>query len=478
MLAKTARNFKFDIDRMELAFKVLYLFHIILCSNIFYVDTILNTISSVLVLISGGLILLYRVINFKKFINYPYFWLYLAFIISYFVSSVIHFEYGFFSNIKIMIWTAFFFFILYIFDKEKSIGKIKKEIYVLGNEICIIAGVTSVINVIMLFTNYITFHETASGKIFLVGVAYWGRLYGTVTDPNYAAIVSVVAIMLAIGFFMKSNKTLEKFLYIICIIFNACSIVFSASRTGLVTMIVSVVVFSFIYAMIAKKGIMKSLVIAIAAFVVVLFANKAILFSYNTYVDIKLSISENRGDEDKEDEEDEEIDDIIVEIGREEELKGDVSNRRFDLWTNAAQIFSKNPIFGVSFAAYVPYCQAELPDAYMINNDLDVDFEAFHNMLMDLMASQGAIGVVLFIAIICLSLRYIWMKTRNMEKEDAKICALLFSICVGIVVSSMFVSEILYVHTQTTVIFWLLWGYLICLCVKNSDNNGDKKYEC
>lgn len=472
MLAKAVKDFKFDIDKMELAFKVLYLFHIILCSNVYYVDTVLNTISSALVLISGGLILLYRVVNFKKFINYPYFWLYMAFIVSYFVSALAHFEYGLFSNIKILIWTAFFFFILYIFDKDKSPETIKRELYVLGNEICIIAGATSAINVLMLFTNYITFHETPSGKIFLVGIAYWGRLYGTVTDPNYAAVVSVVAIMLAIGFLMKSKKTSIRVLYIICIVLNLCSIVFSASRTGLVTMSVSAVAFAFIYGMIEKKGIIKSIIIGVVAFVLVLAANKAVLFSYNTYVDIKLSLIQSGQLEDNEDVE---LDETIVEIGREEELEGDVSNRRFDLWKNAAQIFAKNPILGVSFAAYVPYCQEELPDAYMINNDSGVVFEAFHNMLMDLMASQGAIGIVLFVIIIILSLRYIWLHTRNMRQEDAKVCALLFSICLGIVVSSMFVSEILYVHTQTTVVFWVLWGYLICLCVKN--NNGDMNYE-
>lgn len=472
MLVKALRDFKFDIDKMELAFKVLYLFHIILCSNIFYVDTVLNSISSALVLISGGVILLYRVVNFKKFISYPCFWLYVAFIASYFVSAIVHFEYGLFSNMKIMVWTAFFFFILYVFDKEKSKERIKKEFCVLGNEICIISGITSAINVVMLFANYITFHETPSGKIFLVGIAYWGRLYGTVTDPNYAAVVSVVAIMLSIGFLMKSKKKSIKAWYTACIIFNACSIVFSASRTGLVTMCVSAVVFAFIYSLIERNNLIKSIVIGIVALVVVLGMNKFILFSYNAYVEIKHAIVQT-GQQDNE-----EIDETIVEIGRQEELEGDVSNRRFDLWANAAQIFAKNPVLGISFAAYVPYCQEKLPDAYMINNDLGVNFEAFHNMLMDLMASQGTIGIALFIIIIVLSLRFIWIHTRNMRQEDAKICALLFSICVGIVVSSLFVSEILYVHTQTTVIFWVLWGYLICLCVKNSDNNGDRNYGC
>lgn len=90
--------FKGNIDKVELIFKAVYLFHIILCSNIFYVDTVMNTISSALVLFLGGVILLYRVVNYKRVITYPYFWLYVAFILSYLISSFMSIEYGIVSK--------------------------------------------------------------------------------------------------------------------------------------------------------------------------------------------------------------------------------------------------------------------------------------------------------------------------------------------------------------------------------------------
>ena len=49
--------------------------------------------------------------------------------------------------------------------------------------------------------------------------------------------------------------------------------------------------------------------------------------------------------------------------------------------------------------------------------------------------------------------------------------AALFSGCITIVASSMFVSEILYVNNETTVVFWTLWGFLIYFIYKNCEKN-------
>ena len=107
-------------------------------------------------------------------------------------------------------------------------------------------------------------------------------------------------------------------------------------------------------------------------------------------------------------------------------------------------------------------------------------FDAFHNMIMDLLASQGIVGIVLFIFIIIHSLESIIKCFRFASVKKKNECAYLFSVCMAVVASSMFVSEILYVNNQITVIFWILWGYLNKLCSEdiyentsayNQDNN-------
>lgn len=459
-----------NIDTIELIFKMIYLFHILLCSNVYYYGTIFNTISSCLVLLGGGIIICYRLFHYKDFVKHPFIWLYVFFIVSYFITTLVNFRYGLFSNFKILIWMAFSFFLLYLFDKNKSRERSQYELNILGNELCLIASATSAIGILMLFTNFNTFHTTPDGKTFLVGMASWGRLYGIVADPNYAAVISVTAIVLGLGFFIKSRATVTKIIYAVSIILNMCSITFSASRTGLVTVCVSLVCFAFLYVLNDKKSFGKAFFCGICVFLVVLMANKVITYTYNAYIQFKAGKIEQ---ENVTDSESDMKDDVLVEIGREEELEGDISNRRFDLWINALQIFKKNPVIGISFGGIVSYCEAELQDAYLLTNGFAI-FDAFHNMFMDLLASQGAVGILIFIGIILLSLRYLFINAKQLEADEAFISIMLFSICLGIVVSSLFVSEILYVHNQTTVVFWLLWGYLFCIYNKNKKINANK----
>ena len=88
-------------------------------------------------------------------------------------------------------------------------------------------------------------------------------------------------------------------------------------------------------------------------------------------------------------------------------------------------------------------------------------FNAFHNMFMDLIASQGIIGFIMFIGIMIASLCYLIRYYKNISEKNKLACIFLFSACSSIVVSSLFVSQILYVNNQITVLFWILWGFLI-----------------
>ena len=150
-------------------------------------------------------------------------------------------------------------------------------------------------------------------------------------------------------------------------------------------------------------------------------------------------------------------------------MEGDVSNRRFDLWNNAFELFKTSPIFGISFGNNVTYAEEKLPNCYMLTNGFAV-FDAFHNMFMDLLSSQGIVGTIMFLLIMISSLIYILKNYKFIKDEDILKCIALFSGCITIVASSMFVSEILYVNNETTVVFWTLWGFLIYFIYKNKES--------
>lgn len=478
------RKLEVPMERLTKGFKWLYLIHIFFAGNSIIYDTPIEKYTSLLVVCLGAIVVLWRFMNIKKFINYPFLKLYMLFAVSFGLTMVVNWKYGWTSNFKILIWMIFQFAALYVFDLERSKNDVTKELLI---SLYIIIGFMTLANltsIVMLFTNYLHYRILDESTTFLIGVAYWGRLYGVHTDPNYAAVASVVAIMAALYIFLKTDKYLIRILMSCSVGIQLMAMAFSASRTGMVTISVSMFMFFFLLTMSKWKKIVKAVFIGAIAVIIVFASNKGIVAAYNGYTQMLGDVVETT--EEKEITETEKIEETIetektteetveiednstdvgeekkelVKIGREEELSGDISNRRFDLWNNSIQIFKKSPILGIGFGNIVSYAKEELPDCYLLTNGFSI-FDAFHNMIMDLIASQGIVGIVIFLTLMLASLIYLIRNFKSIPQDNRLECIFAFSCCLGMAVSSMFVSHILYVNNQTTVMFWLLWGYLI-----------------
>lgn len=448
------------MERLTAVFKWLYLIHILFAGNSVIYDTPIEKLTSILVLGLGAVVVLWRFINAKNYAKYPFIKLYAIFAVAFALTLLVNFKYGWIANTKVLIWMTLQFVALYTFDINRNKESVTKEFH---SCLYIIIGymtIANLVSIVMLFTNYLYYRILDESTTFLIGVAYWGRLYGVHTDPNYGAVLSIVAVMSAIYMILRLEKKWLQILMGVSVFIQLMAMAFSASRTGMVTISVCMVVFFFIYSMTRSKAILKSVLIALVSVIIVLAVNKGIVIAYNGYTQIATQINADK-DKDKENE----VGDDLVQIGREEELSEDVSNRRFDLWQNSLQIFKTKPVLGIGFGNIVSYSEQELPDCYLLTNGFAI-FNAFHNMIMDLIASQGIVGILLFFTIIILSLVYLVKNYGKIPEEDRLKCTLLFSCCVGFMVSAMFVSQILYVNNQTTVVFWTLWGFLIYYVTK------------
>lgn len=460
---------KIDIFMENLTkwFEYLYIFHIICAGNSLLFDTPLLKITSVVVLTLGVIAIFWRFIHIKEYIQYPFIKMYIAFLILLVITCIINIKYGVTSNIKILVWMTFQFGLLYLFDIKRDRENITKEFHFVLLEILLITSVMNIIGIGMLYANYGFNRIIDDSKTFIIGVAFWGRLYGIHADPNYGAILSTIALIISLYFFLHEQKRWIKAIMIISVIIQLMSITYSASRTGMICVMVSSFVFFFLYTLNKSSKLPKAIIIAIIAVMVAMGAQQGIKLGYNGYVvAVENWKQAHDTDYEKDNEKDNEKDKVT--IGRDEELEGDVSNRRFDLWKNAFELFKTSPVFGISFGNNVSYAEENLPDCYMLTNGFVV-FDAFHNMFMDLLSSQGIVGTIVFILIIVLSLIYIIRNYKYIQEEDHLKFIALFSGCVTIVVSSMFVSEILYINNETTVVFWTLWGFLMCLIHKNKE---------
>lgn len=457
-----------SMEKITSLFKYCYIIHILLAFNTLLVDKAILNVTSVIVLVLGVVCILYRFVHIKNYIRYPFVILYILFLVLFGVSCLFNIHYGVTENAKIFMWMTFQFGLLYAFDLKKDEEKVRKEFRI---SMFLIIGITSVMNLIsmiMMFVNYCGYCIMDDGRSFLIGVAYWGRLYGIHTDPNYGSVLSVIALIAGIYFFLKLKKTWLRVLMIISAALQAMFIIFSVSRTGLVATCVCMLLFWFMYSLHKKKKIIRACIVAVVAVVVVLGVNKGVVSGYNYAV---TQISKLQEEHKKPEKVDDKKKDEMVKLDRKEELEGDVSNRRFDLWKNAVDMAKTSPVVGVSFGNFIPYAEENLPDCYMISNNF-ATFNAFHNMFMDLIASQGIIGFIVFIGIMLSSLWYLLKHYKTIPEADKPVCAFLFSACTAMLVSSLFVSEILYVNNQVTVLFWTLWGFLIYFVKKGEQQKG------
>lgn len=450
-------------------FKFVYLIHIILACNFFVLHTIILKITSAIVLVLGAVILLYRLVHFRRMIKYPFIPLYVVFMISYVISVLMNIQYGWYDSAKITVWMTLQFAALYLFDPDSEKEYIHKEFTISMIIIISVISIMNFINDFMLLMNYFNYYEPVEGTIYLVGVAFWGRLFGTYADPNYSSVMSVVAFVAAFYLLKTTKRKSAKIGLIISMVLQAFYISCCASRTGLVTICVSVTVFSFINTLKKSRRLLKAIMTSILLVAVIFVSNKLIIEGYNLYTRTpapKMLSSLVLGSESHDKE--------MTKIGRDQELEGDISNRRFDLWKNAIKISKTAPITGISFGNIVSYAQEKVPDSYLLTNGY-VIFNAFHNMFFDLLVSQGLLGVIIFLTIIFSSLRFLLKNRKCILEKDCFMCIFLFSICTGILSSSFFVSEILYVNNQVTVFFWTLWGYLIYFVRSATLNHNEIK---
>ena len=152
---------------------------------------------------------------------------------------------------------------------------------------------------------------------------------------------------------------------------------------------------------------------------------------------------------------------LVLITGRDEaDTESDVSNRRFSLWKSGIEIWRTSPIFGVSQRNITSYGKDVLPNTYLVNNDLS-DFDSTHNMFIDVLVSQGIVGILLIVAFFVSVAVLIIKRFLLIEKNRTNVYLIaLISVLVVFACSCMFVLDVLYLNSAATVLFWSALGYL------------------
>lgn len=442
------------------------------------------------VLIGGGLFL-WDLFFFRRALKAKYIWILAAVFAAAVLSVVINYRYSFVDNVKAVANMFIQFFVVYTVGTGLSKDRIKKEVNIIGNILCLAWFITAAISVYMYFAGiFYRQHNLLWGEdLYIVqGFVHYHdgaqvmRLWGVFVDPNFAAAVSVATIWLSIYVITVKPPRWVKALHITNVVVQFWYVVLANSRMGFLLLYITVFVggwyaaFAFLKKLKTKnfRAICKellSLVVAVlclgACYLAIVTTKQAlpyIRYGIQKIQQGQTSHTSNISDPnaDTTDPSDntsveETVPPVQVEVldRTDIEVKEDFSNGRIGLWLEGLQVFKTSPVVGVGPRSYNQVVRET--DPTMRLSSLSI-----HNSYMELLMGGGAVGFLLMVVFFALCAKdAIVLRYRDPE-GSCLVGPLMLTVltCLG---CGMFISSLFYYLSGISVLIFLLLGYAVAL---------------
>lgn len=161
-------------------------------------------------------------------------------------------------------------------------------------------------------------------------------------------------------------------------------------------------------------------------------------------------------------EENEDEKEMEEKIGREEDIKADPSNRRFDIWGSGIEILNTTPVVGTGYTTFVSYTKDNVPDTYVLTNDHGV-FGNMHNSFLNILVYQGVFGFVVFMIFVFSTIIKVFKNIWILDGEQYRYAITMLSCIAAVVCSMMFLLEGVYTNSIGSIVLWSFLGYIIQL---------------
>lgn len=411
----------------------------------------------------GCLLLLERFISFKHYIKTRGIVLLILFALSHIVSMLWTRRYGVYINIRYLVFMVFQAGLLYATDSDRDFETSVKRLNICANYYLIGTAVLSVLSFVFMFSGYTKqIVPEGEGPVYYIGFV-WGRLFGAYWDPNIAAVITVAAFFVSAAFAARTKNIPLKIVYILSAVIEFMYTAFSGSRTGIISLIGGALVYVLLMAFKHKifkntaAHVVSSVAIALIAVIAAAYAPKAIQNGYN---EILLIESKHNNDNIPSNDSKTDITSKPEDaFARADDVsKNDISNRRFDIWKAAIEVFKTSPAVGVGRANILPYVDDNLPQSYLVTND-HMRFDSMHNMYLEILVSQGAVGLALFLAFMVWVIAGIVKNGKRLwESRYFDLFALIIAVCAVVCTSTLVMTEIVYVTSPISTLFWLAIG--------------------
>ena len=404
------------------------------------------------------------------------------FFVAFVLSMIVNLRYGFVDNAKTLAWMLIQVFFLMAVPTDRSATDHLKELKIIANTFTLIWFVGAVWSFLEFLVQYSAVLQIPGDNNCIEGFAV-GRLFGVFTDPNVAAVCSMIAIVFS-AFMLYNEKMgkVKKAYYIASIAFQAIYISLSGSRTG--TLIVAavvfmsaVLVFGLKFSARGMKRVKKVALTTLTAIMCVVFVVSSMevtkfAMSYAPkFIEPVVSSIEDTLEIEFNEASDSEIAEKVDMTRPDVEGNEDISNARFKIWTDSLKLFEKSPIVGTSPRNHLQFTKYHYgPEMYIYKRQYSV-----HNGYLSLLVYTGILGAVTMMLWIGFSLVKIvgyLIRRRHSQDEYYMPIAFFSMVLVIIGISAFPMMGIFFGNSVIELIFWLIAGYTLCFIRKSEPDKN------
>ncbi|WP_040195664.1 O-antigen ligase family protein [Candidatus Soleaferrea massiliensis] len=384
-------------------------------------------------------------------------WL-IGFAAAIFLSTIVNASYGIGENIKTMVWTCVIMLLMYPFAFAQTRDAAVRQIKIIANVLGVITLVCSVVSMYQyLFQIYFEYRlpNDPSCPQGFVG----GRLYGVFTDPNYASVLMLCVIALGLFYIFNTKSRWMKAFHIVNIVFSSLYVLLGASRTAqLVFVLALFVVVSFAlyrYFFIRRKKRVLALVLGIligassAAVGLVAFEPIRYNLGYMPGIILQMTDPNSSGEPLKP------IDDTRPDVGEDK----DISNHRFEIWSDAVRLWQATPVVGTSPRNHLAFAEEHFPNSFMVKRQYST-----HNGYLSVLTYTGVAGALMVLGFIASYFIYLCKKILSTKRGyPTKSVMTVLAIIIMLTIAAFPMMMIFFLNTVREFIFWLMLGYIIAL---------------
>ncbi|MDD6795256.1 MAG: O-antigen ligase family protein [Clostridiaceae bacterium] len=308
------------------------------------------------------------------------------------------------ENLKVWAVNSVILLAIFCINTNKDTGKLKKELKVISNAMIIFTFIMSLISTIMYYGNI----------TFTLNEVIYGDNQGLYIYKNSLAIASSISILISVYLITEYKKSKYKIFYLLNIFLQLFPLFYSNGRSAVYLYIA--VPFVLIFMRYKNKYFRGAMIVIPAMLGIGGFA----VFHEKLYT---------------------------------------VLSARNELWYSAWLSVKNNLFSGVGNSELVETVYSMRPGVVLPG----IEDGGLHNIYLQIVTANGIIALILFLIVLYAIFVFLVKSVDKSYGNNKKVGLVLLSMLVGILFVNLFESNLIYIVSFISIIFWIYTGYFVSI---------------